>query len=182
MNLFVTSPEWIVWLLVALLAAATIQDAVQLKISNYICGAVLILAVVAMVASGFSISLWQNILVFALVLGAGMFLFERGVLGGGDVKLFAAVGLWVDLWTALRLVGSIFIAGGILALLIIFLRTVAPKPVAARVRTLQPRAGIPYGIAIAAGTLLVVAVPSQRAKEVPYVPINIPAKTPAHAG
>jgi prepilin peptidase CpaA len=182
MNLLLTSPDWIVWVLVALLAAATIQDAVQLKISNFICAAVLVLAVVAMGVSGFRISLWQNAVVFAVVLAIGAFLFDRGMLGGGDVKLFAALGLWVDLGSSLRLVASILIAGGILALLIILLRIVTPSAVARRVRTLQPRAGIPYGIAIAAGTLLVLAFPGPRQREVPYVPIGVPAKAPAQTG
>lgn len=180
MNLFATSPEWIVWLLVALLVAAMVQDAVQLKISNIISGSVLVLALVAMAASGFRIGLWQNALVFAVLLTIGAFLFERNVLGGGDVKLFAAVGLWVDLPTAARLLGCVAIAGGLLALLIIFLRTIAPKRLVPYVRTLQPRAGIPYGIAIAAGTLLVLSLWSQPPRQVPYIPI--PAKAPASAG
>jgi Flp pilus assembly protein protease CpaA len=45
-----------------------------------------------------------------------------------------------------------------LALAILFLRTVVSDGVAARVKTLRPRAGIPYGIAIAAGTLLAITV------------------------
>lgn len=182
MNLLATSPEWILWALVALLAAATIQDAIQLKISNIICGSVLVLAVVAMAVSGFQASLWQNAVIFAVVLAIGMFLFERHVLGGGDVKLFAAVGLWVDFGSALRLVASILIAGGILAVIIILLRMVAPKSIASRVKTLQPKAGIPYGIAIAAGTLLVLAVPGPREPEIPQVPMNVATKAPAQSG
>ena len=181
MNLFVSSPEWILWLLVALLAAATIQDAVQLKISNYICGAVLILAVVAMVMAGFRLSLWQNLVVFAVILTVGTLLFDRGFLGGGDVKLFAAVGLWANFQTALWLVVSIAIAGGLLALIMIFLRSFVPNGFARRVKTLQPKAGIPYGIAITAGTLLML-MPGPREKNVPYVPINVPGKAPAQAG
>jgi prepilin peptidase CpaA len=182
MNLFVTSPQWIVWVLIALLAAATIQDTVQLKISNLICGSVLLLAIVAIALSGFSISLWQNAVVFAVVFAIGAFFFSRDVLGGGDVKLFAAVALWVDLSTALRLVLTILLAGGLVAILIIVLRLIAPQWLTSRVKTLQPKAGIPYGIAIAAGTLLIVSLSAPPEKEVPYVPINVPAKAPARAG
>ena len=181
MNLLATSPQWIVWVLVALLAVATIQDSMQLKISNLISGSVLVLAIVAMAASGVRISLWQNVLVFVVVLTIGAILFARDVLGGGDVKLFATVALWVDLATALRLVAAIVIAGGILALANILLRTFVPKSLAARVKTLQPRAGIPYGIAITAGTLLVLAM-TPRPPEVPYVPVKALAKAPARAG
>jgi prepilin peptidase CpaA len=174
MNLFATSPEWIVWLLVSLLAAATIQDAVQLRISNIISGSVLILAMVAMVMSGFQASVWQNAVIFAVVLTIGTLLFSRNILGGGDVKLFAAVALWVDFASALQLIASILIAGGILAIIIITLRLLAPKKLTSRVKTLQPRAGIPYGIAIAAGTLLVLALPGPSETQVPYAPIHLP--------
>lgn len=182
MNLFAASPQWIVWVLVALLAAATIQDAVQLRIANLISGSVLLLAIVAMVASGPRISLWQNAAVFAVVLTIGALLFARNLLGGGDVKLFAAVALWVDLATALRLIAAILIAGGLVAFAIIVLRTFVPRSIASRVRTLQPKAGIPFGIAITAGTLLVLAMPAPREPQVPYVPINVPVKAPPRAG
>lgn len=182
MNLLATSADWILWALVALLAAATIQDAIQLKISNIICGSVLVLAAVAMAVSGFQPGLWQNAVVFAVVLAIGMFLFERHVLGGGDVKLFAAVALWVDFGSALRLVASILIAGGILAVVIILLRMATPRSIASRVKTLQPKAGIPYGIAIAAGTFLGIAIPGPRQGQVPQVPIDLAAKAPARAG
>jgi prepilin peptidase CpaA len=175
MNLFTTSPEWIVWLLVGLLAAATIQDAVQLRISNIISASVLILAIVAMAVSGFQASVWQNAVVFALVLTIGTLLFSRNILGGGDVKLFAGVALWADFASALQLIASILVAGGILAIIIITLRLLAPKKLTSRVKTLQPRAGIPYGVAIAAGTLLVLALPGPSEKQLPYAPTHLPA-------
>jgi Flp pilus assembly protein protease CpaA len=51
------------------------------------------------------------------------------------------------MWTAL--------AGGVLAVLIIVMRTFPwPDRLRKRVRVLQPRAGIPYGIAIAAGAII----------------------------
>jgi prepilin peptidase CpaA len=158
MNLFASSPQWIVWLLAALLAAAAVQDAVQLRISNVLTVPVFVLALAAMALSGPGFELWQNFAMFAAVLAAGTWLFSRHALGGGDVKLLAAVSLWADGWTALRLLVTIAMAGGILALAILFLRTVVSDGVAARVKTLRPRAGIPYGIAIAAGTLLAITV------------------------
>lgn len=158
MNLFAASPQWILWLLVALLAAAAVQDAVELKISNALTVPVFALALVAMLSAGLSPDLWENFAVFAAVLLGGTFLFARHMLGGGDVKLLAAVAVWADGGTALRLLVMIAMAGGILALATLFLRTVVSDRIAARVKTLQPRAGIPYGIAIAAGTLLAVAI------------------------
>lgn len=168
MNLFETSPMWALWLLSALLAAAAIQDAVSLRISNVLTGTVLVLAIVAMAVSGFQLGLWQNLAVFLIVLGVGTLLFSNNVLGGGDVKLLAALSLWTDFPTALRLVVSICIAGGLLALLIITLRSVVPAKAREKVKTLQPGAGIPYGIAIGLGALVVIGMIQLGARDATY--------------
>ena len=156
MNLLTVSPLWLLWILIALLAAAAIQDAIQLKISNIITGLALGLGIVAMFVVGPQLALWQNFVVFVVILGIGTTLFSNGVLGGGDVKLFAAVALWTDMTGALRLLFAICLAGGVLALVILFLRIVAPSPAGGRIKTLQKGGGIPYGIAIAAGTLAII--------------------------
>jgi len=144
-------------LLIALLAAATVQDAVQLRISNLITAAVVLLGIAAMGLSGFQPIVWQNSLAFAAVLLAGAILFSQGMLGGGDVKLLAAVALWVDARAAPMLVLAILICGGLLAVLILFLRVALPERLSGRVATLRPKAGIPYGIAISVGTLMALA-------------------------
>jgi len=154
-NLPLLAPYWAYALLIGLLALAALQDAAMLKISNYLVGAVLLLGLVAAVLSGPRIELWENGLVFVLALVIGTFLFGRGLLGGGDVKLFAATVLWFDLGGALRFLAMTAIAGGLLAVLIIVLRVLPwPPAIRSRVRVLQAKAGIPYGIAIAAGAIL----------------------------
>ena len=172
MNLFGTAPDILLWLLAAALVAASIQDAVQLKISNLIVLAVLLLAVAAALTAGLEIAVWQNLAVFALVLALGTLLFSRGILGGGDVKLLAAVALWTDFADAIRLIASIFIFGGVLALVIVLGRAVAPASLSARVAVLKPKAGIPYGIAIAAGTLFMITVSKPEPPSV-YVPKGV---------
>jgi prepilin peptidase CpaA len=150
-------PDWLLWGLIALLVLAALQDAARLKISNYLSGAVLILGVVAAIVAGPRLSLWENGLVFVLALSVGTFLFGRGILGGGDVKLFAATVIWFDLGESLRFLMWTAIAGGVLALLIIIARALPwPETLRSRVRVLQAKAGIPYGIAIAAGAVLTV--------------------------
>ncbi|GAA4033028.1 hypothetical protein GCM10022281_10980 [Sphingomonas rosea] len=155
MNLLSSVPEWLVWSLLALLALAALQDSVMLKISNYIVAAVLVLGIVAAFVAGPRVDLWENGLVFVIALAIGTFLFGRGMLGGGDVKLFAATVLWFNLNGALRFLIWTAIAGGALAILIIVLRTLPwPNALRSRVRVLQAKAGIPYGIAIAAGAII----------------------------
>lgn len=158
MNLFATSPDWLLLILVALLAAATIQDVVQLRISNTLTVAILALALIAIAVAGLQIGLWQNAVVFAVVLAAGTLLFSRGMLGGGDVKLLAAVALWSDLRGTPILIAAILVCGGLLALAILFLRAAVPDRFSHRVVTLRPGAGIPYGLAISAGTLVAIAL------------------------
>ena len=150
MNLFATSPLWMLAVLAVVLVAAMIQDATQLRISNVLTGLVLALALAAMVVSGPTIDLWENFVVFAVVLGIGTLLFSRGMLGGGDVKLFAAVGLWSDLRTAIGLVSTILIAGGVLALVMVAYRMARGKGIRKR----SEAGGIPYGVAIGIGTML----------------------------
>jgi prepilin peptidase CpaA len=158
MNLLAMSPSWVVGLLILLLAAAALQDAVQLRISNVTTAAIFVLALVTAAVVGLEIGLWQNAMMFAAVLAIGIPLFSGNILGGGDVKLFAAVALWSDLRGAPMLIAAILICGGILALVILFLRVVVPDRISRRVATLRPRAGIPYGIAISTGTMIATAL------------------------
>jgi prepilin peptidase CpaA len=153
-NLPLLAPDWMVWGLLVLLVLAALQDMAMLKISNFLSGAVLLLGVAAVFVAGPRADLWENGLVFLIALVIGTFLFGRGILGGGDVKLFAATILWFELGGALRFLVATAIAGGALALAIILLRLLPwPDKVKARIKLLQPRGGIPYGIAIAAGAI-----------------------------
>ena len=169
MNLPLLVPQWAYIAFVALLVLAALQDAVMLKISNYIVGALLLLGIVAALLAGPRLDLWENGLVFVIALAIGTFLFGRGMLGGGDVKLFAAAALWFSLGGATRLLLFTAISGGLLAVLIILLRFVPwPSALRSRVKVLQPKAGIPYGIAIAAGAIIasLVMQPAQPANPV----------------
>ena len=155
MNLMVLSPVWLFWIFTGLMAVAAIQDAVQLKISNITCLAVLIGAVVAMGLAGPETALWQNFAVLVGLLIIGTPLFATGKMGGGDVKLIAAAGLWFDLRGALVMLLWVVLAGGLLALLILLLRLFGwSEPARERVRLLKRGGGIPYGVAIAAGAIL----------------------------
>jgi prepilin peptidase CpaA len=151
MNLIPNSPTWLVLLLCAALLAAAAEDFVRLRISNLTCAAVLILALIAMGISGFPLALWQNVVVFAVLLALGIPLFAAGKMGGGDVKLLACLGLWVDLRDGLWLLASVLLAGGILALVYILVR------LARGAGRDKKSKGIPYGIAIAAGAALIFA-------------------------
>ncbi|MEO6255478.1 MAG: prepilin peptidase [Sphingomicrobium sp.] len=158
MTLATDAPQWLAWLLAITLLIAAAEDAVRLRISNYTVIAVLALAIVAIVLAGFSTSLWENAVVFAAVLAVGTFLFAREILGGGDVKLLAAVCLWFNLSGSLALLTSVAIAGGVLAVLILSARMFVGNTASNRIAILNKNSGIPYGIAIAAGALVTMAL------------------------
>lgn len=153
MNLIVGAPWWLVALLATALIAAAIEDAVRLRISNVTCGSVLLLCVLAMTIRGFPVDLWRNVVVFGVVLAVGTLGFSARLLGGGDVKLFAAVALWTNFSAAIWLAAAVFLSGGALAVLFILIRPM-------RRRTSKPSGrygsyGIPYGMAIVAGAFLI---------------------------
>lgn len=153
MNLLRDAPLWTHLLLIAVLLAAAAQDIIQRRISNWLCLGVIVTAAVAAFAIGPTLALWQNALIFALLVAIGVPLFAAGWLGGGDVKLFAALGLWANFVTVLPLVATILIAGGggrVLALISLFVR---------RGKVSRRTKGLPYGVAIAVGASVVLLQP-----------------------
>jgi len=97
----------------------------------------------------------------AVVLG-GALLFARGLVGGGDVKLLAAAGLWAGPNKTLPFLIVTGLLGGLLALL--FLIPFATMLAefgwlnSSRVNAAAPQAPsivVPYGIAIAAAGVIV---------------------------
>ncbi|URD60886.1 prepilin peptidase [Sphingomonas sp. KRR8] len=152
MNLLHIAPWWLAALLTLVLVAAAIQDIVARKISNLLVLAVLLLGLVAMVIAGIRPLLWQNWVIFAGLLVVGTVAYSRQIFGGGDIKLFAAVGLWSNLSAAPRLLVAILISGGVLALIMLAKLLVRREPGAG---PLSSRRSVPYGVAIAAGALIV---------------------------
>lgn len=94
-----------------------------------------------------------------LVLAIGVLLFIPGWIGGGDAKLAAAAALWLGFDNLVGYLLCVALAGGSLAMLFMTLRAyplpafISTEPWAARLH--DHRTGIPYGIALAAGALLI---------------------------
>jgi prepilin peptidase CpaA len=157
MNLATTAPTWLLVVLAALLVAAAVEDIRRLRISNITCLGVLLTAIAAMAFAGFPLALWQNLVVFAVILAGGTLLFGAGKVGGGDVKLLAALGLWVDFQGAVWLLAAVFIGGGVLAMGYIMTALARRRaPVLGKGRRKSLR--IPYGLAIVVGTFFILSV------------------------
>jgi prepilin peptidase CpaA len=90
---------------------------------------------------------------------AGFTLFAFGYIGGGDAKLFACTALWLGLsdLPAYALLASV--AGGALSLVLIGARRLPLPQFLSReawlVRLHDAKSGIPYGVALAIGALLI---------------------------
>ena len=152
MNLIPTAPTWLLIVLGLLLAAAAIEDSIRLRISNITCVGVALAAIVAMALAGFELRLWQNAVNFVALMAVGTMLFASGKVGGGDVKLLAAVSLWFDLGGGIRMLAAVLIAGGFFALLFIGYRLATGRKTGRR-----SGGKIPYGLAIVAGVLFMSA-------------------------
>jgi prepilin peptidase CpaA len=143
-----------------LAAFAAAMDLLTLTIPNRVC--------LALVAAFFALAaciplspaeLASHLAAGLLLLAVGAGLFFRGWCGGGDAKLLAALGLWVGMPLLGAYALDVAIAGGALAAVFLTWRRVPlPKLLLAQpwlLRLYQPQAGIPYGIALAAGALVV---------------------------
>jgi prepilin peptidase CpaA len=90
----------------------------------------------------------------AIVFFVGFFAFSRGIIGGGDVKLMAAVALWAGPTMVVPVMLLIIVSGGILAV-IFLLHAMMQNRLRANGNTLSfsaiLSAPVPYGIAIAIG-------------------------------
>ena len=140
------------------MAFAAATDLLTFKIPNKFSIA---LVAAFLIAAPFMGMTWQMFLVhlatFAVVLALCMALFSAGLFGGGDAKLLAAASLWVGYEALPAYIEMTAICGGILALaLLAFRRIELPEPVRQHqwiARLHDRKAGMPYGIALAAAAL-----------------------------
>jgi len=136
--------------LAALLVLAAIIDVRTFTISNRLNLTVALLAPLYWLSvaltpwPGIAIQIAAGATVFAILAGA----FYAGMMGGGDVKLAAALALWFPPSVTLRFLVLMSIAGGVLTLgLLVWHRT----------KRREGRPEIPYGVAIAFGGLAILA-------------------------
>ncbi len=141
-----TLPSILLGLLAAMLLAAAALDLRSRTIPNGLNLAIALLAIPYWGAVG--LALWPDIAlqlgVAALVFAAFAGVFALGAMGGGDVKLVAAVALWLPWQGVIVLLVLMSLAGGALTLAM-----VARQRIARRESPLE----IPYGVAIAFGGL-----------------------------
>jgi len=145
-----------------LLLYAAGSDIVSLTIPNWVSVAMAGAFAPAALAVGMPLGeLGMHYLFGVAVLAVGFFLFAANILGGGDAKLLAAAAVWTGFTGFPALMLGTAVAGGFLALALLTARTLVKQAETQPSfvhRLLQPRGGVPYGVAIMAGGLL--AIPS----------------------
>jgi prepilin peptidase CpaA len=152
--------DWFaLFLLTAALIAAALSDAASYLIPNRYSAVIVLAFFVYAIGKPLSFSLHGLAVGGALFVG-GAFLFARGMLGGGDVKLLAATGLWAGFDQIVLLIFSSAVAGGTLALAQLTpLRRLLPAhpggaPTGSDLRS-KLRQPMPYGVAVAIGGICV---------------------------
>ena len=131
-----------------LLLSAGIEDARIREIANWKNAAIALLAPAWWWSHG--LEPWPDMVVQAgigiAVLAVFAGVFAAGWMGGGDVKLIAALALWFPIGAFVWMLVAMSIAGGAITLAMMIDR---------RVRRCERPVEIPYGVAIAAAALLV---------------------------
>ena len=137
-------------LLAAILVVAAAIDVRTFTISNRLNLTVALLA--PLYWASIALSPWPEIaahvaagaIVFVLLAVA----FYAGMMGGGDVKLAAALALWFPPLATVKFLVIMSIAGGVLTLVILVFH---------RLKKREGRPEIPYGVAISFGGLAILA-------------------------
>jgi prepilin peptidase CpaA len=140
--------QFLLLALAAMLVFAAVVDVRTFTISNRLNLAVALLAPIYWLSAalspwpGFAVQLAAGGAVFVVMAGA----FYAGMMGGGDVKLAAAVSLWLSPSSIVKFLVLTSLAGGVLTLAILVWH---------RVKRREGRPEIPYGVAIAFGGLAI---------------------------
>jgi prepilin peptidase CpaA len=140
--------EILIGLLALILVVAAVIDVRTFTISNGLNLTIALLAPLFWWSA--AVPLWPDVAtqvavaggVFVLLAGA----FYAGMMGGGDVKLAAALALWFSPESTIKFLVLMSIAGGVLTLLVVAWH---------RAKKREGRPEIPYGVAIAFGGLAI---------------------------
>lgn len=154
--------EILLAVLAIMLVVAAIIDVRTMTISNGLNAAVALMAPLYWWSVG--LPFWPDAAV-QIGVAAAVFLvlamtFYMGMMGGGDVKLAAALALWFPPMTTLRFLVIMSIAGGILTLIVLALHKKRGKQASGEEllgAAPAARPEVPYGVAIAVGALWILA-------------------------
>jgi prepilin peptidase CpaA len=144
----------------ACMAFAAAYDLLTMTVPNRIAIALLVGFACLAPFTGLGLEdLGIQLAVAMIALAVGIGFFAMGWIGGGDAKLLAATVLWLPPAALLNYGLAVGLLGGMLTMLLLAYRRL-PLPAALMQQSWMARlhdagAGVPYGIALAAGGLIV---------------------------
>jgi len=137
-------------LLAVLLLMAAWTDIKTRTISNELNATIALLAIIFWFVAGET--LWPDVAIrIGVALGLFVFfaiLFMLKMMGGGDVKMIAALALWLPFKPLMTMLTVMALAGGLITLFLVIRQRWRPN---------ADRPEVPYGVAIAIGGLWVIA-------------------------
>jgi prepilin peptidase CpaA len=149
------------------LVIAIVWDVAKRRIPNVVTGAVALLGVAAQLVDRGGWSMASGLAAAAISVALLYRPWTAGGIGGGDVKMAAAVAIWVGLEGMIRYALAVAAAGGVVAFFMYFSSRKSVRQdvktnltLAALQQTLptvevraEGRKSVPYGLAIAAGAV-----------------------------
>lgn len=143
--------QFMVYILVALVTWAAFNDVKEYKIPNVIVLAIMVLYIPFILTAPMHINFLDGLTTFAIVLVAGFALFAVGIIGAGDIKLFAAVALWTGSASLMTMFTTVAFTGGGLAI-VYLAQLYLQKFTGLKDKDYKPTMLVlPYGVAIAGG-------------------------------
>jgi len=139
-----------------LCAFASVKDMASLTIPNWVNAGIALVFVPAALFVDISLATFGwHLLTGVIAFIICFVLFSVGAFGGGDAKMIPAVALWMGPLGIYPFLIGTTLAGGLLAMAVIFARKSIPQAFAPGfVRaTMQDGNGVPYGVAISAGAI-----------------------------
>jgi prepilin peptidase CpaA len=143
------------------LVMAGLSDLVSLRIPNWLTGSLAAAFPVVALLCGGQVDWLSHVAAgLAVFIGAAI-LFALRLMGGGDVKLLAAVALWIGLGSLLPFLTLTAVIGGAFAVVILVLRAPAVQVALRRALPRLPdfahaKMKLPYGVPIAIAGILMV--------------------------
>ncbi|MFN7175795.1 MAG: prepilin peptidase [Thermaurantiacus sp.] len=148
-----TIAEMLLVAAVLILVVAAVFDLVTMEIPDTLPIALLAIVSAYWIATP-GPGIWSPVAAFGTMLAIGLFLFARGWMGGGDIKLLVALAPLPGLQGLPLLLAVIAIAGGLLAVVMMTVRSGlhrrATDPMSLP-QVLRRDAPLPYAVAIACG-------------------------------